>query len=562
MIAPLVVGALLLVLPPSASASIRFVTQWGSEGAGDGQFQRPYGVATDSADNVYVVEFDGNRVDKFTSGGAFITKWGSPGSGAGQFTHAQDIAVGASDNVYVLDTGNARVEEFTSSGNLIRQWGEPGSGNGQFDDQFGGPTGIATDAAGNVYVADNADYGRVQKFDSTGTFLTAWDDIELNDLDVAVDSAGYIYLDGWYPGIHGGYNYVGKYDQAGNYLTTLGSFRGEIPASVAAGLSGQVVAVSRGERAREFVPTTGFTTEWGAGGSGIGQFDSPGGVAINSAGRIYVADTDNNRIQVFRRSTALPNTTVAGPQGTIRDSTPTFRFSSPDLDATFICSVDGGDYKTCYSPRRTNPLANGPHTFSVRATDPNGTDPTPAVHSFTLEATDSTAVGVSGSTLVVTAASGVTNNIRIARIDASRLRVTDGAAGLYWYRGPSGSSVKVGAHCNRTDVSRAECPLAMIDRIKVTAGDDDDVVQNKTGIPSSLAGGGGFDNVVGGSGPDTLIGGPGSDYLWGHGGNDLILARDGADDRVDCFGGNDDRAELDSLPLDDGVRNCETSTRR
>jgi hypothetical protein len=42
------VGALLLALAPPASASIRFVTQWGSEGTGDGQFQRPYGIATDS----------------------------------------------------------------------------------------------------------------------------------------------------------------------------------------------------------------------------------------------------------------------------------------------------------------------------------------------------------------------------------------------------------------------------------------------------------------------------------------------------------------------------------
>ncbi len=557
-IAPLVVGTLLSVLACSASASIRFVNQWGSEGTGDGQFRGPFGVAVDSSDNVYVIEYDGGRVDKFTSSGTFITSWGGSGSGAGQLAHAQDIAVGASDNVYVLDTGNDRVEEFTSSGTFIRQWGSLGSGEGQFDH----PNGIATDSAGNVYVTDNANYGRLQKFNPTGNFLTAWDDIELNDLDVAIDSAGYIYLDGSFPGLHGGYNSIGKYDQADNYLATVGGFSGEIPASVATGPSGEVVAVSRGERAREFVPTTGFTTQWGAGGSGIGGFDNPAGVAINSTGRIYVADTGNNRIQVFRQSTALPNTTIAGPQGTIGDSTPTFRFSSPDLDASFACKLDAGDYEPCHSPRRTNPLANGGHTFSVRATDPNGTDPTPAVHSFTLQATDSTAVGVSGSTLVVTAAPGVTNNVRIARINASRLRVTDGAAGLYWHRGPSGSSVKVGAHCTRTGVSRAECPLAMIDRIKVTAGDNDDVVQNRTGIPSSLAGGGGFDSVIGGSGPDTLIGGPSRDYLAGSSGNDLILAHDGGNDGVDCGPGSD-RADLDKLPKDpnSAVSGCEAKTR-
>jgi DNA-binding beta-propeller fold protein YncE len=206
-------------------------------------------------------------------------------------------------------------------------------------------------------------------------------------MDLAVDSAGYIYLDGWFPYVHGGYNAVGMYDQAGNYLRYVGGFSGpplgQIPASVAAGPSGEIVLVSRGERAREFVPTTGFTTQWGAGGSGIGQFDSPSGVAINSAGRIYVADTGNNRIQVFRQSTAVPETTItAGPHGTISDRTPTFRFSSPDLDATFACKLDSAPYKSCRSPRTTLRLPNGKHTFRVRATDPNGTDPTPAVRSF------------------------------------------------------------------------------------------------------------------------------------------------------------------------------------
>ena len=63
-----------------------FITKWGSEGSGNGQFNYPEGIAIDSSGNVYVA--DGNRIQKFTSNGTFITKWGSIGIGEGQFKNA------------------------------------------------------------------------------------------------------------------------------------------------------------------------------------------------------------------------------------------------------------------------------------------------------------------------------------------------------------------------------------------------------------------------------------------------------------------------------------------
>ena len=52
---------------------------------GDGQFNGPNGVATDSSGNVYVADTDNNRIQKFDSNGNFITKWGFDGDGDGQF---------------------------------------------------------------------------------------------------------------------------------------------------------------------------------------------------------------------------------------------------------------------------------------------------------------------------------------------------------------------------------------------------------------------------------------------------------------------------------------------
>ncbi len=72
------------------------------------------------------------------------------GTGDNQFDSPQDIAVDSSNNVYVVDTSNNRVQKFTSTGTFITKWGTSGSGDGQFN----GPQGIAVDSSGTVYVAD------------------------------------------------------------------------------------------------------------------------------------------------------------------------------------------------------------------------------------------------------------------------------------------------------------------------------------------------------------------------------------------------------------------------
>jgi DNA-binding beta-propeller fold protein YncE len=55
---------------------------------------------------VYIVDSQNERIQKFDSDGNFITKWGSEGYGDGQFWLPHDIAIDSSDNVYVVDSGN------------------------------------------------------------------------------------------------------------------------------------------------------------------------------------------------------------------------------------------------------------------------------------------------------------------------------------------------------------------------------------------------------------------------------------------------------------------------
>jgi DNA-binding beta-propeller fold protein YncE len=88
------------------------VAIWGSEGTGDGEFDRTHGIAIDSADNVYLSDMGNFRVQKFDSNGNFITKWGSEGTGEGQFNIPEGIDIDSSGNVYVADTHNSRIQKF------------------------------------------------------------------------------------------------------------------------------------------------------------------------------------------------------------------------------------------------------------------------------------------------------------------------------------------------------------------------------------------------------------------------------------------------------------------
>src|ERR687884_826389 len=118
-----------------------FILGWGSTGPGPGQFYHAHGIAIDpSSGDVYVSD-QGNfnsrvthpdavpHISKFTADGKFITKWGSEGTGDGQFTRLEDIAVDHSGNVYVAELGNGRISKFTADGKFITKWSSTSNNN-------------------------------------------------------------------------------------------------------------------------------------------------------------------------------------------------------------------------------------------------------------------------------------------------------------------------------------------------------------------------------------------------------------------------------------------------
>jgi hypothetical protein len=85
--------------------------------------------------------------------------------------------------------------------------------------------------------------------------------------------------------------------------------------------------------------------------------------------------------------TTPPDTTIdEGPSGHTSSTSARFSFTSSEEGSTFECSLDGAPFERCSSPVSYSPLADGPHTFSVRAIDPsNNVDPSPAVRDWTVD---------------------------------------------------------------------------------------------------------------------------------------------------------------------------------
>jgi streptogramin lyase len=182
-------------------ANGQFLTQWGAQGDGDGQFQSPYGVAVDAKGNIFVSDFTRNDIQKFDGQGQFVLKWGGKGSEGGKFNHPGSIAVDTQGNVYVVDYGNSRIQKFDGEGKLLVAWGTQGSGSGQFSQ----PVAVTVDKAGSVYVLkvgsvyvlDSGNW-RIQKFDTNGFFLVSWVRFGKErfhaPLGMTVDDDGYIYV--------------------------------------------------------------------------------------------------------------------------------------------------------------------------------------------------------------------------------------------------------------------------------------------------------------------------------------------------------------------------------
>jgi len=342
-----------------------FITKWGSYGLGSGQFTIPSDVTTDAAGNVYVVDEENASVQKFTSDGNYVGQWGSWGSGSGQFKGPSDIATDAAGNVYVVDNLNDRIQKFTSNGTYVTEWGGEGTGDGQFDS----PSGIAIDASGGVYVADYlasfASYGshRIQKFTLDGTYVTQWGSYGTGNgqfgapVSVATDAAGNVYV------ADVGNDSIQKFTFDGTYVTRWGSTGSgdgqfDYPSGVATDAVGNVyVADAANHRIQKFTSDGTYVTQWS---NNLPEPEPAAGEPVPPPS-VPGASVVRPRLSSSRKANTAKHTA-------------TFHFSSVQTGARFQCKLTGRRvpkalkrWRLCASPKRYKQLRPGKKVFWVRA---------------------------------------------------------------------------------------------------------------------------------------------------------------------------------------------------
>ncbi len=288
--------------------------------AGDGGpadaalLNQPYGLALDRAGNLYIADLGNARVRKVAIDGTIQTVAGGgtlPAATSGQggpATSAQlaqprNVTLDAAGSLYISDFGSNQVYEVTNgiltlvAGTGVA--GFSGVGTSALLAQLNAPAGLAVDATGAIYFADSGN-NLVRKV-YNGVIINVFN--TPGPTGVALDSTGlpYIAAAGYFgtvvqqiPGVATARDLT--LDPAGDIYFTWGTFVSEIPA-------GGTPATIAGSGAAPYFSGDG-------GPATAAQLYLPSGIAVDSAGNWYIADTSNNRIRMVTPAGVI--STIAG----------------------------------------------------------------------------------------------------------------------------------------------------------------------------------------------------------------------------------------------------------
>jgi sugar lactone lactonase YvrE len=364
-------GAALQAQPLLITTVAGYAGEGSTDGVGSGAlFVNPQGVAIDAAGNVYVADTGNNTIRMITSAGVSSTLAGlagqsgsADGTGAiARFNQPAGIALDAATNIYVCDYGNSTIRLVTLAGQVTTiagKAGVTGSGNATGTNAtFFNPMGIAADSGTNLYVADYGNHiirkitpafavstpaGTAGAFGFTNATGSAAAFYEPEA--VAVDTSGNVYV------ADTGNAAIRKVTSGGSVTTfaglpgSLGSLDGTgtnalfyQPAGIAIDTAGNLyVSDYFNNIIRQVTPGAAVTTIAGLAGttgstdgmSGSARFSNPQGVAVSGTGPIYVADSGNGSIRVVTMAGTVSTFAGSPSAGSANGATASARFYNP-----------------------------------------------------------------------------------------------------------------------------------------------------------------------------------------------------------------------------------------
>ena len=393
----------------------------------------PYGVASDDAGNVYIADYNNNKIRKIDAAGVITIIAGTGVAGfsgdgfaatAAEIQNPRGIAVDRVGNVYFSDYGNNRIRKITVATGIITTIagnadGLPayyGDGGLADTSHVGFPWGLTVDLVGNVYIADQSNC-RVRKIDHTtgiistigGTGIAAFGgDGGLATsakiqypVGVALDDTGNIYVADY------GNNRIRKINTSGIISTIAGSavygFSGDggpsnlsklyYPIGITVDAVNNIYIADLNNNRIRMINTAGIINTIAGNGTAAfagdgmlavdAEINQPTGVAVDTGGRIFIADKDNNRIRYIHSLLHAPYFTMGDSQRLVSCETELIGIDS----FLSVIDVDAGQTETWS-------LISGPYHGSVFATY---TTTSTGLTLYTSGLTYAPALGFSGS---------------------------------------------------------------------------------------------------------------------------------------------------------------------
>lgn len=360
----------------------------------------PHSVAIDATGNIYIADMWNNCIRKVTASTGIITTVAGNGtagySGDGgaaasaELYHPSGVALDTAGNIYIADFANNRIRKVTVSTNFISTVagngtaGYNGDGGSAISAVLNTPYSVAVDASGNIYISDTNNY-RVRKVTaSTGVISTvagtgtggysgnggAATSAKISQpMGLALDAASNVYFADW------GNAVIREVTAStGNISTVAGSgsngFSGDggpattaklyYPYGVAVDTAGNIyIADDVNNRVRKVTASTGnISTVAGNGAAGYSgdggaatsaALEYPYGVALDTANNIYIADEGNNRIRAVAQVKATPSISAACSPNPITYGSQTTTCTatiSGGATGTVTWTINGGAWTT------------------------------------------------------------------------------------------------------------------------------------------------------------------------------------------------------------------------